>query len=141
MAYVSQLQRNDCLRACVATILSVRPESLPSPPTEFTDDNWDGYFEELRQAVRVFGFELLLLKNDDGFVPQGLSIAAYPSPGKTDKVLHAVVAKDGEVIWDPSRGYREIGVTYEGPPHDWTVFQALEPASLTLKNGATNEHE
>lgn len=131
MVPTSQSLDNDCLRACVASILAVPLESLPTPPDEFTDENWAEYHLSLRTAVRLHGFDLLTLKSlEGGFIANGYSIASFPTPRDSNGGLHAVILKDGEFLFDPSPIYREEGVTYEGFPVDWIVFQALDPATL-----------
>lgn len=132
MTSVSQTQHNDCLRACVASILAIPITDLPTPPNEITDDNWPGYINNLKQAVRKLGFELLILTyEEDCERPMGFSIVSYPSPNNPEgDVLHAVVALNGAVYWDPSPMYRGRNVQYEGAPKDWIIFQALYPDIL-----------
>lgn len=143
MAPASMTAGNDCFRACIATILGLPIDQFPVPPQILTEETWGPYSERMQEIVRGMGFEMLTMDTKGGdFVPRGLSIASYPSPsadkwadlsaemGLTETILHAVVANDGEVVFDPCPEYREIGVTYEGPPRDWVVFQALAPAQL-----------
>jgi hypothetical protein len=116
MTQVSMQHNNDCLRACVASILDLPLERLPRPPERLTDDNWPAYQETLREAVReTYGYELLILSADASYSPRGLMIASFPSPA-FDNTLHAVVFKDGEVLWDPSLPLPGEGIVYEGRP-------------------------
>lgn len=138
MNLVSMRRGNDCLQACVATILCIDPDRLPTPPAAFTDRNWDDYLYQVHQVVRSFGFYLLTLKADEDCIPSGLAIASYPSPSGRDTVLHAVVVSEGRVVFDPHTEYRNRGVVYEGLPRDYMVFVALEPGVFLKKEGEMN---
>lgn len=132
MTPVSQTEGNDCFRACVASILAIPITDLPIPPRILTDENWPEYVDSLKNIVRNLGFELFTVDYENDYDrPRGFSIASYPSPNNPDSdVLHAVVALNGVVYWDPSPTYRRRNVQYEGAPKDWIIFQALYPDIL-----------
>lgn len=99
MTGVVQRRADDCLRACVATILNVPIEWLPVP--DFDLEDWiGGYNVEMRGG---WPFELLHFPLNDHLraLPHRW-IALVPSliaPG-----LHAIVMDaDGHLVWDPGR--------------------------------------
>jgi hypothetical protein len=129
-------QGNDCFRCCVASILDLSATDFPTPPDEFTDDNWSEYVERLQEAVRAHGFEMLTLTWKPGtirFHARGLAIASFQSPDDTQDVLHCVIFKDGQFLWDPSPEYRTKGIQYLGEPVDWIVFQAVDPSAFIYR--------
>jgi hypothetical protein len=130
------LTDNDCFRVCIACILDISETDLPTPPVELTAENWVEYAELLQTEVRRRGYAMLTLKFDRlPSIPKhalGYSIASYASPSGDD-ILHCVVCKDGEFLWDPSPVYRVQGVTYAREPEDWIVFQALDPAAFIYR--------
>lgn len=97
MSGVTQRRPDDCLRACIATILEVPIEWLPVPNFDLAD--WTGdYNVQMRGG---WPFELL-------HFPLNQHLAALPHrwiacvPSLIAEGLHAVVADaDGHLVWDP----------------------------------------
>ena len=111
----------DCFPACLASILELPLSGVPC----FLGDDWHARYEEWLGAL---GMGMVSLATVDGlgesWRPPGYSILAAQSP-RWD-CLHAVVALNGEVVWDPHPG-RAMGV---GEWREWTVFLALDPAQV-----------
>lgn len=116
----------NCMAACIASILNVSLnrvpvlEPLPSVEEDETDFSW---YLAYNRWLRQFGLEMMSFPYwADGWAPQGYTILLC-HPGQS---LHAIVAKDGEPIWNPMPGYGQRIGDVEPLTH-WTVFQALDP--------------
>jgi hypothetical protein len=86
----------DCLQASIASILELDVAALPYV-AHFQRDQWFGIVSD---HVRALGYRLVEFGNDPAVSPPGYAIAIGPSP-RTDGVLHACVAENGDVIHDP----------------------------------------
>lgn len=84
--------RGDCFSACIASILEL---PLDSVPTIHGDDNWDRWLAWFRGANAT-----LICLTHHGPVP-GYAIRSIPSY-RYEARQHAVVTFDGVVVWDPS---------------------------------------
>lgn len=101
-------KNGDCFQACVASLLRIPLEEVPT------------FHEHLRDTVPIGGWNWLLTHKriwidythrmedgsyrrtpDDTGIPPGYTIASVPSALFPD-TWHAVVALDGKVVWDPS---------------------------------------
>ena len=89
---------DDCLISCLASVLELSPEDLPTLGPEHNDGSW---YDVVQGTVRAMGWELVYTENAPvPFRPWGHHIAGGPSP-RGCKGGHAVVCLDGYVIHDP----------------------------------------
>jgi len=93
-----------CLEACVAALMEVSPREVPDVHAVARDleergEDVIGWWGPLLEWLWKRGYtvcEWLFIEHGP---PQGWSIAVGPSP--RSESTHAVVAKDGELFWDP----------------------------------------
>jgi hypothetical protein len=106
----------NCMEACVASILEIPIANVAKIAS--TDDTnwWAGFCKWL--AGR--GLKAAWANIADTAVPGGYAIIGARSP-RAD-VLHAVVALDGIIVWDPHPD-RAMGV---GEWVDWVTFAPIE---------------
>lgn len=121
----------NCMVACLASIFEVPIDVIPDAPFEeglresvIWQRKWDGWQAWLRR----FGLAMVELNGDawklPGFTILGV-ISKRPHPKDPAKnLLHTVVARDGEIVWDP-HPERAAGV---GDRLDCTAFVALDPS-------------
>lgn len=91
----------DCFPACLASILEMDLADVPN----FQGDDWQLQYHDW---LRPFGLALLTtaipadaqIERFADVVLPGYTILAVDSP-RFAPLLHAVVALDGEVVWDP----------------------------------------
>ncbi len=107
----------NCFAACVASIFEVPIEAVPSIP----EPHWWPAVEAWL-APRGLSVLHFAVKPDDDYRPPGYAIMHTDSPG--GGCLHALVAKDGVVVWNP-HPLRALG---HGPVRGWTLFAILDPA-------------
>ena len=114
-------EQGDCFAACFASIFEVPLESVLDL---YGAASW--VQKEDRMALANLGLALTPISWD---APRGYAILSVKSalfPGKT----HAVVAKEGRVVWDPSpdpRSHR-TDEEYQRDATHYYVFYALDPA-------------
>ena len=115
----------NCLAACMASVLELSLDEVPNPTGSDWIDVWIVW-------LRPRGFGLTLVGCPDEPDQMELFKARY-MPGYTILTgqsprgdwLHAVVARDGEIVWDPSP-QREMGL---GKWVDVAAFQVLDPVA------------
>lgn len=107
----------NCFAACVASILELGINDVPN----YHSEEW---FQQWNEWLKPRGLMLLTFAIQPGntWRPAGFSIIGAKSP--RGDWIHAVVARDGQVVWDP-HPQRDMGL---GEWVDWTIFQALDPA-------------
>lgn len=108
----------DCFAACVASIFEMPLADVPS----YTGDDWfyrwvDWFWPKNLTPLNVSA------DPSGEWTPAGYSILAADSPRYPGK-LHAVVAYNGRIVWDPHPG-RSAGV---GAWKEWTVFTVIDPS-------------
>ncbi len=86
----------NCMAACLASILEKPLEEIPHT----LGDNW---LADLNEGLKKFGYKIdrTLCDPDDETVG-GYHIAVIQSP--RGNWLHACVALDGKIVWDPYPG-------------------------------------
>ena len=116
----------NCHAACIASILECPLEDVPQllPGDAVSDAAWDEYRPRLNAWLRERNLIELYFSAGD-WKPTGYAIAGVKSvrfPG----FEHAVVALNGEIVWDPHPG-RADGC---GELVGWSVFQVIDPALI-----------
>jgi hypothetical protein len=104
----------DCFPACLASLLDL---PLAEVPNHQGTDWWDAYQGWLAERGLTLGY--VTCTELPGAAPAGYAILGAHSP-RLD-CLHAVICKDGVIVWDP-HPQREMGV---GAWVDWTVIGPL----------------
>lgn len=94
MIGVYQTKPNNCVAACMATILGCRIEQIP----DFNPACWA---VELQAWLNESGWSLM---NMSGALPQGITLGAVTIPGLQPGWKHCVVCEGGKVIWCPISG-------------------------------------
>lgn len=118
----------NCWHACIASILEVPLEIVPEIQQGESESDADWW---QRWQAWLFPYNLQMLgfphvdRGRDTWRPKGYSILGTRPPGCS--WLHAVVALDGEPVWNPFPGYGER-VGNIGEWVDWTVFSLLDPS-------------
>lgn len=84
--------RGNCQQAATASLLGLRLDDVP----DFHDGDEDGFWVRFHSFIRARGFYVLAL--EPGCRPPGYYLAYGRSPRG---VRHAVVYRDGELVWDP----------------------------------------
>jgi hypothetical protein len=84
----------NCFPACVATILHLSIEDVPSFCAK-----GDGWFQDFQDWLRRHGLYAVMLKHEDGWSPDGFYILSGKSP--RGDFLHAVVAQGADIVHDP----------------------------------------
>lgn len=118
----------NCYAACVASLLEIPLVDVPHlhGAEGMTEKGYDGYRERLYRWLRARNLEPLYFKAQHDWIPSGYAIMAVRSP-RCPEIEHAVVARDGVVVWDPHpqrERWAEIGQETVG----YTIFQAIDPA-------------
>lgn len=106
----------DCFAACMASIFEVSLDGLPAIESATWWDDWLAWL-----APR--GLSLVHIGIEGCPMVYGYAILHVESPRYPGE-LHAVVAKDGVIVWDPSPK-RDQGV---GVWRGWTIVTVLEPS-------------
>ena len=84
----------DCFAACLASILEVEIEEVPSPTDEKEYPQW---FDPYKEYLVSKGFQPLWVHLDGCVVPGYTVRSGMAVRG----VEHSCVAYNGEVVWDP----------------------------------------
>jgi hypothetical protein len=117
----------NCYAACIASVLECSLDEVPQPREDKggTPEGWEQYLTRLHEEfLYPRNLRTVFLDATTGYVPAGYSIlGAVSSRGDW---LHAVVAFDGEIVYDP-HPLREMGVREW---KDWTIFQVLDPSKM-----------
>lgn len=111
-------QHGDCQRAVLASLLELPIEQVP----HFLQDangNPDEYWAALQRFCRSHGFVYLTVPSRSGGAFFGDEGVIYheisgPSP-RGNGVFHAVVGRNGEVVFDPHPSREGLG----GDPATW----------------------
>lgn len=93
----------NCLAACVASILELPISQVPN--FSFTPNGEDWYEDKLLTWLKTRGFTALFVKYDPELGRLGCYCVASGKSPRGDH-LHAVVYKDGKVVWDPHPDWR-----------------------------------
>ena len=123
-----QLREDDCIRACVATILEIPIETIPNFMVEDRVEMW---IDELRQWLAPMGFSamcLFFLDETEEENTRGILCGAG-GPGPRGKP-HMVVWRDGQMVWDP----HPDGGGIIGEPEDFLLFLPLDPSKAIVGN-------
>lgn len=94
MKPVKQERLDDCVRACVATVLEVPLVFVP----HFEPETWQG---ALIRWLKQFNLGLINVRFMEGDRHRGYGLGAVESP--TEGWLHCVVVNDGKIVYDPSK--------------------------------------
>lgn len=118
----------NCYAACIASILECSLDEVPQLNGDegLTEEGYSAYRDRLYDWLRQRNLDPLYFEAGREWVPRGYAVLAVRSP-RFPELEHAVVARDGEVIWDPhpSRDrWAELGQERIG----YTIFQMLDPA-------------
>ncbi len=120
MKPVRQAERDDCVRACVASVLELQLEQVP----RFSPVTWG---EELAEWLEPRGwaiFNVRLTEDAPPTVPAGYSLAQIDAgPSFPSGWGHCVVCLYGAVVWDPNG----MQPPYERPK-EHTILYPLNPA-------------
>jgi len=118
-----QQRNDDCVRACVATILELPIESVPN----FVAERGCVWLDRLREWLLPRGLTAINVSFSDSDEP-GLGILCGAGGAGPRGCDHEVVWRDGEVVWDPYPG----GGGLVGKPKDFLIFIPLDPAHVQL---------
>jgi hypothetical protein len=131
MIGVFQTRDDNCVAACVATILGCRIEQVP----DFDPDNWA---VQLREWLNESGWTLTNITIEEPEWLQGLTLGAITMPGSTPGWKHCVVCRDGKIVWCPIYGKlsgvqsaEEYTILY--PLEITRAFQVPSPESVSLR--------
>lgn len=118
----------NCFPACLASILERPLETIP----EFKGEEWQARYADW---LRELGLSLITIRLPDGIENSNAEARRYYLPGycilavqspRLDGHLHAVVARDGEIVHDP-HPMREMGV---GKWMEADILTVLDPLSI-----------
>lgn len=123
---LSPQEGGNCYAACFASVLECPLESVPhlTPGRGLEEDGeWEVYHERLRVWLAERNLTVLHFPAEGQWKPTGYAILSAKSL-RFPEFEHAVVAFNGEVVWDP-HPERASGI---GAPVSWQIFQVLDPA-------------
>lgn len=98
MALSTQSSDNDCLRAAVASVLSVPTDLLPD--VDHQSGDWIG---DYNQALCDGGWPFALITSSPEPYLPGRWIAVVPSLTQPAPIKHAVVMQGERLLWDVGR--------------------------------------
>lgn len=114
----------NCFAACLASILECPLDEVPQPTA--VDDacpRWTPYWQRVEAWLAERNLGLIEFPvGGNGYVPPGYTILSTTPRGCDYQ--HAVVARDGEVVWNPWP-FEHEGL---GEWKYWTVLTVLDPA-------------
>jgi hypothetical protein len=113
----------NCLSACVASILELPIEDVPTFVGHEDDDAM--WMVRLNDWLRHYGYWAIHLDRQTFDMKQYENIDAYTiGTGESGRGYHAVVCKGTEFVFDPHPGYNGL----LGEPDSYIVFVAINPA-------------
>lgn len=116
MTYLKQTIRGDrgnCFAACLASLLGL--SSMEGVPNFCNRKRWVLF---TRRWLRKRGYELIVAKGRCRLdLARSLHICSI-RPSKSDKNLHAVIARGRTLIWDPVPSYKGGKIPMVGGVHD-----------------------
>lgn len=115
MIPVKQTRIDDCLSACIASLLDLPLEDVPYE----TGDDW---LEKFRDFLEPKGLSLEQIAYTVGKWPRGFSIL---SVWLNKEKSHAVVALNGQVVHDPNT--EDLAFVQNAPVRKWLVVTILDP--------------
>ena len=119
-------RHGNCFAACLASILELPIDQVPDFITTFEGHTW---LPMLLDWLNKFGLSAVFLAySSEVNAPSGYAILSAWNLRSNCK--HAVVVKDGAIVWDPSPN-RADGL---GEPEHWMAFTVLDPSKL-VANG------
>lgn len=116
MKPVRQIRDNDCLQACIASLLDL---SLEEVPCETEQDTW---IDKYRDFLEPRGLSLEQIGYTIGKAPRGYSILSI---WLDKEKSHAVVAWQGIVVHDPNN--EDLTFASNAARRKWIVFTSLNP--------------
>lgn len=116
MKPVRQIGDNDCLQACIASILGL---SLGEVPCETEQDTW---IDKYRDFLEPRGLSLETVAYTIGKAPRGYAILSI---WLDKEKSHAVVAWQGIVVHDPNN--EDLTFASNAARRKWIVFTSLNP--------------
>jgi hypothetical protein len=124
MLPVAQRPGDNCLTACLASLLGLPIEDVPDPGP---DDPWR--LPRLRDGLRERGWDLLVV-DELATRPAGYWIACHTDDrGRT----HAVVWADDNPVWDPGQRSHDYGPVTTG-----LVLAPLDPGGCLVLTERTS---
>lgn len=117
--------RGNCFSTCLACILELDPSNLPNFIGDFPED----WLDRLTAWLAPMNLGVVFLDETErsSFYPPGYSIMSCTMVDGANR--HCVVARDGEMVWDPSPKDRKILISGQA----WTVLSVLDPAKPVNK--------
>lgn len=127
----------NCFAACVASILELRLDEVPNYPWEGNGASWVKQWQDWLAKINLgFLFYSPPVEQAATSAPGGYSIGTGKSP--RGDWNHAVVMKDGRLVWDPSPR-REEGM---GAIVEYSALCVLDPTkALAPAHEKINEFE
>ena len=116
---ITQPPYGNCWPACIASLLDLPLQDVPQFFHGATEEcHW---WDQWQDWLARFGLELQCIEAEHipNLAPAGYSIMTVESP--RGPYLHATIAKDGELVWDPSPK-RADGI---GRVVDWALIRPL----------------
>ena len=104
----------NCENACLASIFELNIDDIPKFSLK-SDEAWN---RDLDKWLRSRDLYRIIIKNNYLWVPSGYSIGVVSSCAQYS---HAVVCKDGKIVWDPSFDQD----SYDKPILEWEIFCLL----------------
>lgn len=130
-------EAGNCYAACVASILELPIDELPdATPDQAGGEEWQEVWGRWFRGRGLITYNLVRGEGNDAPFA-GYTIGSVASRhGDYD---HAVVCRDGEVVWDPNA--RNADEPYDpSEVKSWEVFALLD-ASALLKQSADGDDE
>jgi hypothetical protein len=125
MKPVRQIAKDECVRACVASLLELALEEVPKfDPVEWMHDL--GYWLK----ARGWGLVSVAFPEDlPEHLPAGYTLGAIPTTRDwPEGWMHCVVCLDGKVVWDPVLGTLSNGQRAK----QYDFLYPLDPALATM---------
>ena len=115
-------ERGNCWQAAVASILELRPETVPDIQIYDDDMVW---FDKFREWLEQYGLGAIGLSTRGNITLQGYHLIECKSTTLKNGELHVVVGLNGEVVHDPNPNATTLGEVV-----DYIIFTALNPAKV-----------
>ena len=124
---------DDCWRACLATILEVDYEDVPYFGRMDDPESHKDWLEKSLEFLGGFGLNYIEFQKPEDEVHRNQILRGYHIIVGKSKIFpdfkHAVVAKDGLIVWDPNP--REGAGIVPGT-ETYGVFIAMNPAEMLI---------